>query len=105
MIHTPVATDRVPNGADRRYTPSVIAVITTRNRICVGSSQRYGMSPEYHRAIGGSHRGAVVAARIWPTTRPRNSTSSTAMTTAYARALDRWSTSGGFTTAYAVVMA
>ena len=59
------------------------------------------MSPEYQRAMGGSHGGAVVAASICPTTRPRNSTSRTAMTTAYARALGKWRTSGALTAGYA----
>jgi hypothetical protein len=40
------------------------------------------MRPEYQRAIGGSHDGATVAARIWPITRARKSRSSTAMTVA-----------------------
>ena len=45
-------------------TPIVIAAISPRNTSWVGSRYRYGMSPEYQRAIGGSHAGAVVAARI-----------------------------------------
>src|SRR5687768_2294453 len=55
------------------------------------------MSPEYQRGMGGSQRGAIVAARTWPSTRRKNRASSTAMTTAYARALGRCSISGGLT--------
>src|SRR5678816_340337 len=42
------------------------------------------MSPEYHRRIGGSHGGAIVAATICPRTRAKKSARSTAMTVAYA---------------------
>src|SRR5688500_10378819 len=55
------------------------------------------MSPEYQRAMGGSQRGAVVAAKTCPSTRRKNRASSTAMTTAYARALGRFRISGGLT--------
>ena len=64
MIHAPVEADSVPNGDVRRATPTVMPVMTTRNTICVGNRYRYGMSPEYQRAMGGSHVGAMVATRI-----------------------------------------
>src|SRR5262245_6985236 len=53
------------------------------------------MSPEYQRRIGGSHGGASVAARIWPTTRARKSASSAAMTVAYAAASSTGDALGG----------
>src|SRR5262252_3362789 len=44
------------------------------------------MTPEYHRRMGGSHAGATVAARTWPSTRPRKSVSRTPMTAAWPAA-------------------
>jgi len=51
--------------------------MTTMNTSCVGSRYRYGMRPEYQRCMGGSQLGAMVAARICPTTRRTNSPNST----------------------------
>lgn len=82
MIHAPAEADGVPNGGVRPATPIVMAVMTTRKTICVGNRYRYGMSPEYQRAIGGSHVGAMVATRICPTTRPKKSTSRIAISAA-----------------------
>ena len=64
MIHAPAEADSVPNGGVRRATPIVMAVMATRNTICVGNRYRYGMSPEYQRAMGGSQLGAMVATMI-----------------------------------------